>query len=170
MNIPLNPKPQPIVSERRRKVMLAIIASIAGACITLSLCFALVGGQYFANIGENGNAAAVAEQYMRRMAERDPAGAYALFSTRAKGNLTLTDLERRLEGDGFANYAGFTLLQVDDANIEQITSADPSLAQGRIATITATISYQDGHSAQLRATLEQEGAIWRIHTIDVIAP
>jgi hypothetical protein len=109
----------------------------------------------------------VIDDYLSAMSDKDAAKAYALFSTRAKRNVSLADVEILLEGNNYTLFEGYRSMTVTDFTINYTSDPDPDLPQGEVGQVAGTISYSGGFTGDFTAVLEKDGDEWRLFEIIV---
>jgi hypothetical protein len=113
---------------------------------------------------------AVLDAYMKSMAAKDIEGAYALFSPRAQRQFASSDLQELTEGNNYYVFKGYLSLEIQNLNLNAAVNVNPDVPQGTVATITATVSYEDGFTGSMNAVLEKVDGAWMLHGINVTVP
>jgi hypothetical protein len=107
---------------------------------------------------------------MGAMLDKDSTSAYALFSTRSKRNIPLTEIQKMLQGNNYILFEGYQKATVTFVNITYAANTNPRRPQGTVANIKGTIQYTGGFTGRFEAVLEQENKEWKIFYIDVTVP
>ena len=141
----------------------------------LVLCIGLVawriGASIFASATAKDDMAVVLDRFMRRMADKDPAGAYALFSSRARKHYARSaELERLDRGANYAVFEGYRTLAITSLKINAEFHSSSIPPQGTVAEVNATLRYAGGSSGDLEAVLEMERGGWMLASFNVTVP
>ena len=151
--------------------LVVLAAVIVGA---LLLCGGLavlgVGSSLFMSVTEKDDVRVALERLMRRMADKDPASAYALFSSRAKRNLPVAELERMDRDANYALFEGYRDVEITGMTVRTAVNTNPNVPQGIVAEVSATVSYAGGFSGSLQAVLEKEHGSWTFDSFNVTVP
>jgi hypothetical protein len=129
---------------------------IIGLIALLLLCG--VGG-YFAVtgfLGEQREAQAVLENFMRAGERQDVSAGLDLFSANATNEEELTSFFERRE-----LFEGFKEVKIEGFNMSTDTT------NGSRATLNGSVVYEDGHDSNMTSTLVGENGKWLIERIDL---
>ncbi len=116
---------------------------------------------------QQSNIEAVIDEYMAAMAAGDVQRAYALFSPRAKRQMTVTDIEQLMRGDAYMAFQGYQSVIVEGHLVRTVIDTNSNSPQGVVAQITGAIQYEDGTEGSLAAILERNAGQWRLFNIRV---
>lgn len=116
---------------------------------------------------QQSNIEAVIDEYMVAMAAGDVQRAYALFSPRAKRQMTVTDIEQLMKGDAYMAFQGYKSVIVESHQVRTVIDTNSNSPQGVVAQITGAIRYEDGTEGSLAAVLERNAGQWRLFNIRV---
>jgi hypothetical protein len=108
----------------------------------------------------NTTQAKVLDEFIKHMAARDAAAAYALFSTLAKQEVTVEALEGAAQGQFGDMVQGYKSLTV--SNIEVNGAAD-----GAYADLSGSVNYEDGTSRNFTARMDKEGDAWLVTSVNI---
>jgi hypothetical protein len=145
-------------------------AAVLGLMLCVGLCIATLGSNFLTVVTQKGNVAAVLDEFMKAMANKNAEHAYSLFSSRAKQQVPSSEIESWLEGANFVLFDGYDTLQVRTLNINLVHNTDPSKPQGTVAQVSGSINYAGGYEGSFQAILEKEGDGWMLDHIQVNAP
>jgi hypothetical protein len=104
--------------------------------------------------------AKVLDEFTRYMSERNAEAAYELFSSIAKEQVTLEDLEAGAQGDFGDMLQGYKDLSVSSINVQ--TNQD-----GTYAELAGTVNLQDGTQINYTARLDKEGDAWLVTSMNL---
>jgi hypothetical protein len=151
--------------------LVVVAAVIVGA---LLLCGGLaawaVGSSLFMSVTEKDDVRVVLDRFMRRMADKDPASAYALFSSRAKRNFAVAELERTGRHTDYVLFDGYRDVEITAMTVRTGVNTNPNVPQGIVAEVSATVSYAGSFSGRLQAVLEKEHGSWMFDVFNVTVP
>jgi hypothetical protein len=151
--------------------LIVLAAVIVGAML---LCGGLavwgVGSSLFLSVTEKDDVRVVLERFMRRMADKDPASAYALFSSRAKRTIVAAELERLDRDANYVLFDGFRALEITGMTVRKAVNTNRNVPQGTVAEVRATVSYAGGFSGGLQAVLEKDHGNWMLDVFNVTVP
>ena len=125
--------------------------------LSILLALALTAG--LAGCGST-TQAKVLDEFMRHMAARDAAAAYALLSTLAKQEVPQETLNEAAQGQFGDLVQGYKSLTV--GNIEVQTGAD-----GTYADLSGSVNYEDGSSRNFTARMDKEGDAWLVTNVNI---
>lgn len=168
------PAPVYVAPQKPRRsfkmpVLIAGIILLAGLCC-LCLCVVVCGTSTSSVLEERPKIAKVIDAYMRAMADRDAEKAYALFSSRAQRQMSISEIKEGMEGANYVLFDGYVGAEVQTLYISVTANTNPDVPQGRVARTGGIVKYQDGYSGSFQAILEQEGGVWKLHHINVTVP
>ncbi len=112
----------------------------------------------------------VVEAFLRNMRSRDVEKAYALFSERARQQLSRAELEESLSETNYVLFDGFDQICIQNLIVSHVVLTDPRAPQGKVAQLRGSVLYKDGYTGTFDAVLEMEGERWRLYTIHVTVP
>jgi hypothetical protein len=161
----------PVPPKKSKKTLWIILVTVlAVICLCGGVIIALVSTGLYTTFKERAPVEAVMNTLMTDMAARDVESAYALFSPRAKRQVTQADLEKLLVGNNYVIFEGYESLSVQNINLTAAANTDPEMAQGIIATATGSITYADGFTGSFKAVLEKVDGTWMFHSFNVTVP
>lgn len=144
--------------------------------VTVLIVFVCCGGgaAYILNQArmtraEKARVQALVDTFMRSMADKKVEPAYALFSSRAKEEITPYHLSSRLYGEGYTVFKDYQNTALDDLSISApIFSLGYS--PGTTAEARGYITYENGATTTFEATLEMEDGQWKLMHIFIALP
>jgi hypothetical protein len=155
----VNEETKPKINKSHKKVWLII---------GIILCLLIICIGVFAMLLNNTAAEtkpieAVLDSNMRLMVAKDIESSYAQFSTRARQNFPISNIQEMVEGNNYLLYQGYKELHVESINVN-------ANAQGILASVSGVILYEDGSEGQFNATLEKEAGKWQIVSFQINVP
>jgi hypothetical protein len=156
--------------KSRRNVFVIIGVLLICLCMCVGTASLVVGKGVIKIVTEEPKVEIVIDKYMKALADKDASKAYALFSTRAKKNISLADLGKFLEGNYYRVFEGYQSLAIANINLSIVSDPDPDVPQGMVAEVDGMISYADGFTGNFEAVLEKDGEEWRLFSINVTVP
>jgi hypothetical protein len=149
-----------------------IIAGCVGVliCLCCAACLALAVTAVGRIVLEKGPVEAVLNRFMEDMKAKDAEAAYSLFSPRSKNGMSMSELEKRLQGNNYVLFDGFESLSVQTLNVSASFNSDPDKPQGTIANVNGTINYEDGITGTFTAVLEKVDGEWMLYNVNITVP
>ena len=149
--------------RKKSRAWVIIVVVVAAACL---LC-AVVGGLVFGksiitSITEKDDIAQVCDRFMHAMLDRDVDSAYALFSTRARRQVPITELQALVQDNLYLLFAGYEGLEITDIRVSDRVDANPDVPQGWVAEVDGVIHYDSGPDSTFNAVLEKENDAWML--------
>jgi hypothetical protein len=170
-NPPVSPAPlTPPSPKRSKKALWIILAILLLCCLSTILCLALGGASFARVILEKAPIASVLDAFMQDMAAKDADRAYALFSPRSQRQTPLADLEAMLQGNNYKLFEGYLSLSVNQINLSAAVNTDPDAPQGNVASVSGTVTYNNGFTGSFTAVLEKVDGVWMLYGIDIRVP
>ena len=161
----------PVPPKKSKKTLWIILVTVlAVICLCGGVIIALVSTGLITTFKERAPVEAIMNTLMTDMAARDVEGAYALFSPRAKRQMTQADLEKLLVGNNYVIFEGYESLTVQNINVTAAANTDPDVPQGILATVTGSITYTDGFIGSFKAVLEKVDGTWMLDSFNVTVP
>lgn len=168
------PPAQPDTASPRRpsRRRLWIILGSIGAALVLCVAIVavLIGTSLLRISTEQTAITPVLTQFMQAMLQRDAESAYQLFSSRAQRQTPIATINDMLEGPNFVLFKGYQSVAIEATNLTSSVNTNPDMPQGSVAEVSGTITYADGLTDSLRATLEKEDGMWHLFFITVTVP
>lgn len=167
------PKETPVTPPTQKpkfNQLLIIGGMLLLLCLCIGVCIAAGGVGLFRVYQERAPIESVIDAFMRAMVEKDTDKAFALFSTRVQRQISMSDIEEMLEGNNYVLFEGYQSLEIQNINISKAVNTNQDLPQGTVATVDGIIFYDGDFAGTFDAVLEKEGAIWRLHRVNVIVP
>jgi hypothetical protein len=158
------------ISPPRRRWLIIIALVAVGICACVGVGVFTLGSTVMGISQEQAVITPIVDAFIQAMMARDTSRAYRLFSTRAQRQTAIADLEALTTGPNYVLFAGYQSVAIETTNLSTIANVDPNLPQGIVATVNGTITYADGVTGTVRATLEQEAGTWRLHAINITVP
>lgn len=152
---------------RLRSLLLIVTHSLL--VIGLTSCGGLIGSTSLEATEAQTEATALVGVYMRSMADRNPAQAYALLSSRAQAVYSLADLEQLLQGASYGLFEGYESLEVGSVAVTRRFSTNPAVPN-TMAQVKGTIFYQGGVQGTFEANMELEDGQWRLSKVWIVVP
>lgn len=165
---PEQPFAQPEKPKRSVKFYVGIVAATVCACLTIGGAMIALGLNKATS--EKAPVETVLDEFMVAMVEEDNEAAYALFSQRVQRQMPLTQIEEMVQGNNFVLFEGYRSLTVNNLKILAVSNTNPNVAQGTVAEVTGSISYENDFTGRFEATLEKADEDWFIHNINIIVP
>jgi len=159
---------------QKQKTGIPVKKLIIGILLLIILCCLLFAG--FAYWGaktatkEIAPIEAVLDSFMKAAASQDVDAAYALFSPRARRQMSRDDVAKSIEGNNFALFDGYKKVKINNINISNAINTNPDVPQGLVANVSGQIEYEGGITGQISAVLENVDGQWMIHFVNVTAP
>jgi hypothetical protein len=151
-----------------RKVLLITGLLLAGLCLCSGSLALLVWRGTVAALDENNGVGVTIDRFMQAASRGDVESAYDQFSERGKHNTPLERLQEFFSHPvNNALFAGYQRSQVENVNVTQKANSDPNAAQGTVAEINGTLTYEGGYTGNFEAMLEREGNGWKLYGINV---
>jgi len=175
---PSQPTPQPAKAapssgRHRRRTIIAVSSTLLVlllACLAVGACILSVRSAARDTATSARAIRSTVDQFMRDMAARDSAAAYALFSATARESTTADDLDVMLQGSNFALFDGYQDISVTQLLFTAGVATGPDIPSGKFATISGTTTYSDGSQGTFQAVLREEEGQWRLFRINVVVP
>jgi hypothetical protein len=176
------PAPEPVLSahpampvsnlnkKSNRNQLLIITGLVLVVCLGVCVCLALGGGAFGSIFKEQAPVEAVIDNFMKAMVQKDTETAFSLFSTRARRQMDIKDLEKMLKGNNYALFDGYQSIQISNFNVSVAANTNPDQPQGKVAKVNGTVLYTGNISGSFDAVLEKEGNTWRLHGINITVP
>lgn len=139
-------------------------------CVCLSVVALTIGGTGLKIVTDKPRIEAVLDGFMSAMVDGDTQTAFDLFSQRARGQVTMADLENMLEGNNAALFSGYRSITVDTFNLTAAANSDPKAPQGTVAKVVGTITYAGDIKGQIEATLEENDGQWGLFYVYITVP
>jgi hypothetical protein len=147
---------------------------ILGLVLSMCICFGLCGiifASSFQSKDQKPDVEKVLDEFMRAMVDKSVAKAYALFSVRAKQNVSITNLEEMIKGKNYVLFEGYYETKIPDLALRSpIFTFGSSFPKGTVATAKGFVSYKGGITGKIDATLEEEDGKWKLIYINVTVP
>jgi len=156
--------------KQSRKWFLLVGGTAILLILCIVLCAAVFTSSFTRTVTEKGDVEAVLDQFMTAMESKNAEGAYSLFSSRAKRQMRLIEIESWLSGSDFVLFEGYESLNVVALNIGPVYSTDDDQPQGTVARVSGSVKYIGGYEGGFQATLEKEAGEWKLDHIRVNAP
>jgi hypothetical protein len=163
----------PRAPSRRRFVIgiVAILLCLTGDVVALTMGRGLLNTSREsvtpATTTERAAITSLIDRFLRAMTQRDITTAYDLFSSRVRQQMPMTTLTELRKAQPYL-YDGYQTVTLDMLDIITTAETNPVGPQGTVASVLATITYADGSSGSLRATLEQEHEAWQMFSFTVM--
>ncbi len=157
-------------NKSNKKVWLIISIVISTLCICSIICLAVfgLGGGEVAR--EEEFIKAVLDSYMKHMVSKDVESAYALFSPRAQRQIPISELQDLIEGNNYVVFEGYQSLSIQSLTITTGANTNPDIPQGKVATVTGLITYDDNFEGSFNGTLEKVNNNWEIDGMFITVP
>lgn len=140
-----------------------VLALLLGGCSAWSSTSSTTGSEL------EGEVVNIVDAYMRAMADKNAAQAYALLSSRAKAIYSLSDIENLVQGSNYGSYDGYQSLDVENVVATKRLSTNPSVP-GSTVQASGKVIYAGGMQGTFEAGLEQDNGQWRLSKIWVVVP
>jgi len=162
-------------SSKKKRTIIIVIAVVAIALCSCSvICVVAGGGGLVTGVikakQERDDVAAVLDQFMREMEAKNVTEAFALFSARARRQMTVSDLEETIEGSNYILFSGYESITISSLSIKAAVNTNPNAPQGTIAEVVAAVAYEGDITGKLSCILEQEDGEWRLHHFSITVP
>jgi hypothetical protein len=112
---------------------------------------------------ERGNVEKVVNDYLRKLDDKDVAGAYAMFSPTAKKSIPQSKIEELVEGQNYSVFSDFQSATVTNIQIQTTPSRT-------VASVQGTVAYDGGIRGTFRGVVGREGDAWMIDGMHVTVP
>lgn len=159
---------QPEKPKRSVKFYVGIVAATVCACLTIGGAIVALGLNEVSE--EKAPVEAVLDDFMREMLAEDVDAALELFSPRAQRQFSKSDLDALLAGNNYILFEGYQSLTVGRLNIKAVANTNPDVAQGTVAEVIGTITYENDFSGNFVATLEKVDGEWFLFFINITVP
>ena len=160
------------IKARRGFPILAVFGLGAAAlvCVCGVVAMVTLGGGALKVFTDRPKVEAVIGEFMLAMNEGDTDRALALFSARARRQMSVSDLETMLEGKNIYLFEGYESVTISSFNLTAAATTNADAPQGTVAKVTGTIEYAGGFQGVVEATLEQDGGEWGLFFININIP
>lgn len=132
--------------------------------ILLAVLFFFVrtfGSLYITGIVEEDNWLEVTEAFMFTMTNKNPNKAYSMFSTQARKEISVSELEEFMKDPFFAIFDGYLEMELSDWEITSTFEED------RFVELNAIVTYEGGYTGSFNGVLEEEGDEWNLLSFNV---
>jgi hypothetical protein len=167
MSLPPSPFEPPHTPPPTRSKSPWLILLAGGLLLIPCLCcggfLALAGRGVSMALTERGNVQKVVNDYLRKMDDKDAAGAYALFSPTARKSIPQSKIQELLEGQNYSVFSDFQSAIVTNIQIHSTPSRTVAKVQG-------TVTYDGGVRGTFSGVVGREGDAWMIDGMNVTVP
>jgi hypothetical protein len=160
----------PGVAQRKGRLAFALVALLLALGLCVVICVAASATSSARTDAEKPGIESVLDQFMNAMERRDLDEAYSLFSTRARRQVSRSEIGGLLEGSNYVLVEGYQRLSITRLRIEVAVNTNPDIPQGTLAHVEAAVEYEGGFTGSMQALLEQEQGEWRLFTMNVQVP
>jgi hypothetical protein len=155
-------------SNKNLWIIAGTICSMLCICSILCVAIILVSGSKVS--AEKAPVESVLDSYMRHMANKDAASAYALFSPRAQRQFPISKIQALFEGNNFLLFEGYQSLSLSSLNVGAAANINPNFPQGTVANVTGVLNFEGGIHGSFNGTLEKVDGKWMIDGMNVTVP
>ena len=133
------------------------------------LCLIPIGRAVYRAATERDDVEQVITAFLTDLEAKRFEACLAYFSARSirVASLSKEGMEQLAENPAFR---GAQVAHVTNINVTYAFNSNSDEPQGTIANVTGTVTYADGATGSLQATLEQEKKIWRLHKLNLNRP
>jgi len=151
---------------------LIVLVAVVGCALLLCGGLAVwgVGSSLLISVTEKDDVRVTLDRFMRNMAAKDVASAYAMFSSRARRQMPISKLEEITRPPNYSLIEGYRALEIVDITVRRSANTNPDVPQGTVAEIRAALSYTGGFTGQLTSVLEKENGRWTLHFFNITVP
>jgi hypothetical protein len=160
----------PGVAQRKGRLAFALVALLLALGLCVVICIAASATTPAQTDAQRPAIESVLDQFMNAMERRDLDEAYSLFSTRARRQVSRTEIGELLEGNNYVLVEGYQHLSLTRLRIEVAVNTNPDIPQGTLGHVEAEVEYEGGFTGSMQALLEQEQGEWRLFTVNVQVP
>jgi hypothetical protein len=168
-------EPMDLETKRKKRnrtiIIVGIVLVILCVCTIAGISLLSVIGKTAVGFSDNqADVQEVIDNFMKLMTDKNVDKAFDLFSSRAQKKMSISDLEKLIDGSNFALLEGYERLEITTFNLRKAINSNPDLPQGTVAEVQGVVYYEGGLTGNIEAVLEKENDKWRLHFINITVP